>query len=249
MTSVRDAFESMAWGPAPESPAHALAWLEKHHRHFGQYVNGAWSRNGSESFAVMNPATREDLARVAQAGRAEVDAAVGAARAAQPPWWQLGGHGRARWLYALAREIQRNARLFAVVESLDNGKPIRESRDIDIPLVARHFYYHAGWAQLMATELAGYEPVGVIGQIIPWNFPLLMLAWKIAPALAMSIETIILEGHLSSRELIDRLAPIGHRLRSRGGWRRPSSFRCAVRPRTCTRSGTRSASRRCRRGG
>ncbi len=119
-------------------------------------------------------------------------AAVAAARAAQPGWWALGGHARARWLYALARQIQRNSRLFAVVETLDNGKPIRESRDIDIPLVARHFYYHAGWAQLMDTELPGYGPVGVVGQIIPWNFPLLMLAWKIAPALAMG-NTVVLK--------------------------------------------------------
>ena len=182
----------MSWGPAPESPAPAQAWLDRHERRFGLYLNGAWERNGTERFGVINPATREELAQVAQAGRAEVDAAVAAARRAQPLWWQLGGHGRARWLYALAREVQRNARLFAVVESLDNGKPIRESRDIDIPLVARHFYHHAGWAQLMATELAGYEPVGVVGQIIPWNFPLLMLAWKIAPALAMG-NTVVLK--------------------------------------------------------
>jgi aldehyde dehydrogenase (NAD+) len=129
---------------------------------------------------------------VAQGSAQDVDAAVAAARAAQPGWWALGGHVRARWLYALAREVQRNSRLFAVVESLDNGKPIRESRDIDIPLVARHFYHHAGWAQLMDSELAGYGPVGVVGQIIPWNFPLLMMAWKIAPALAMG-NTVVMK--------------------------------------------------------
>ena len=183
----------MSWGPAPESPAQAQAWIDKHHRAFRQFINGSWTGGDTtERFGVINPATREDLCRVAQAGKAEVDAAVAAARAAQPAWWALGGHGRARWLYALAREVQRNARLFAVVESLDNGKPIRESRDIDIPLVARHFYHHAGWAQLMDTELPGYGPVGVIGQIIPWNFPLLMLAWKIAPALAMG-NTVVLK--------------------------------------------------------
>jgi aldehyde dehydrogenase (NAD+) len=191
VTTVREAFESMSWGPAPESPAQAQAWLAGHARRFGQYVNGSWAE-AAETFAVINPATREELARVGQAGPDEVDRAVAAARAAQPGWRALGGHGRARWLYALAREVQRNARLFAVVESLDNGKPIRESRDIDIPLVARHFYHHAGWAQLMETELAGYEPVGVVGQIIPWNFPLLMLAWKIAPALAMG-NTVVLK--------------------------------------------------------
>jgi len=115
-----------------------------------------------------------------------------AARKAQPDWWALGPHSRARYLYALARGIQKRARLFAVLESLDNGKPVRESRDLDVPLVARHFYHHAGWAQLMEDELPGYEPVGVIGQIIPWNFPLLMLAWKIAPALALG-NTVVLK--------------------------------------------------------
>ncbi|HEX2203633.1 MAG TPA: aldehyde dehydrogenase family protein, partial [Longimicrobium sp.] len=111
---------------------------------------------------------------------------------AQAPWAALGGHGRARYLYALARQVQKHSRLFAVLESLDNGKPIRESRDIDVPLVARHFYHHAGWAQLMESELPGYAPVGVVGQIIPWNFPLLMLSWKVAPALAMG-NTVILK--------------------------------------------------------
>jgi len=193
MTSIREAFDTMAWGPAPESPANAEAWLERHGRSFGHFINGAWIEPAAgERFATSNPANGKELAKVAQGGKADVDAAVAAARAAQPGWWALGGHGRARWLYALARQIQRNARMFAVVESLDNGKPIRESRDIDIPLVARHFYHHAGWAQLMETELAGYGPVGVIGQIIPWNFPLLMLAWKIAPALAMG-NTVVLK--------------------------------------------------------
>jgi aldehyde dehydrogenase (NAD+) len=193
MTSIRDAFETMAWGQAPESPATAQAWLEKHGRTFGHSINGSWVEpGGGEYFATINPATGVELAQVAQGTKEDVAAAVVAARAAQPGWWALGGHGRARWLYALAREIQRNSRLFAVVESLDNGKPIRESRDIDIPLVARHFYHHAGWAQLMESELPGYGPVGVVGQIIPWNFPLLMLAWKIAPAIAMG-NTVVLK--------------------------------------------------------
>src|SRR5690606_25367024 len=99
---------------------------------------------------------------------------------------------RAKYLYALARQVQKHSRLFAVLESLDNGKAIRETRDIDIPLVARHFYHHAGWAQLMDTELKEYREIGVVGQIIPWNFPLLMLSWKIAPALAMG-NTLVLK--------------------------------------------------------
>src|SRR5687767_14433076 len=192
MTTIREAFESMAWGVAPESAATAQAWLDKHGKRFGQYLGGEWVvGDGGEGFPTINPATGAELARVGQASKEEVDRAVGAARAAQPGWAALGGHGRARWLYAIAREIQRNSRLFSVVETLDNGKPIRESRDIDIPLVARHFYHHAGWAQLMERELAGYGPVGVVGQIIPWNFPLLMLAWKIAPALAMGNTVVI----------------------------------------------------------
>jgi aldehyde dehydrogenase (NAD+) len=192
MTGVREAFESMAWGPAPESPSPAVKWLDEHGRMLGHLIGGRFGPAGAETFPTINPATGQELARVTQGTADDVDRAVAAARAAQPGWQALGGHGRARWLYALAREVQRNSRLLAVVESLDNGKPIRESRDLDIPLVARHFYHHAGWAQLMESELPDYEPVGVIGQIIPWNFPLLMLAWKIAPALAMG-NTVVLK--------------------------------------------------------
>jgi aldehyde dehydrogenase (NAD+) len=193
MTTIREAFDTMAWGPAPESAAAAQAWLDKHGRVLGHFINGAWcAPAGGARLATVNPANGVEIAQVARGSTQDVDAAVAAARAAQPLWWALGGHGRARWLYAIAREVQRSSRLFAVMESLDNGKPIRESRDIDIPLVARHFYHHAGWAQLMDTELAGYGPVGVVGQIVPWNFPLLMLAWKIAPALAMG-NTVVLK--------------------------------------------------------
>ncbi|MDF1871174.1 aldehyde dehydrogenase family protein, partial [Vannielia sp.] len=122
----------------------------------------------------------------------DIDAALKAARKAQPKWAALSGHQRARHLYALARLLQKHSRLFAVLETLDNGKPIRESRDIDVPLATRHFYYHAGMAQLAPTELADRAPLGVCGQIIPWNFPLLMLSWKIAPALAMG-NTVVLK--------------------------------------------------------
>ena len=191
MASIPEIFETMAYGPAPESDGPALKWLESHGRKFKLFINGEW-KAGAEHFETVNPATGKPLARVSQASAADIDGAVGAARKAQPAWEKLSGHGRARYLYALAREVQRHSRLFAVVESLDNGKPIRESRDIDIPLVARHFYYHAGWAQLMDREFPGYGPVGVIGQIIPWNFPLLMLSWKIAPALAMG-NTVVLK--------------------------------------------------------
>jgi aldehyde dehydrogenase (NAD+) len=191
MTSVRDAFESMAWGTAPESPTLANEWFDRHDRRFGQFINGAWTAP-SDTFTVINPATGKEIAQVTQGSNADVDSAVAAARAALPAWKALGGPGRARWLYAIARGMQRNSRLFSVVESLDNGKPIRESRDIDIPLVARHFYHHAGWAQLLDREFPGMEAVGVVGQVIPWNFPLLMMAWKIAPAIAAG-NTVVLK--------------------------------------------------------
>jgi aldehyde dehydrogenase (NAD+) len=192
MATIAEIFETLEYGPAPESADPVLAWLEARNREVLPFIGGSFRRPASgEWFDTLNPATAKPLARVAQCGAAEVDAAVDAARAAQGLWWDLGGHGRARHLYALARHVQKNARLLAVLETLDNGKPIRETRDIDVPLVARHFYHHAGWAQLMERELPGYVPVGVAGQIIPWNFPLLMLAWKIAPALAMGNTVVI----------------------------------------------------------
>ncbi len=178
----------MEYGPAPEDDKAARAWLAEHENVFGHFIDGAFrvptSGDGAETFESREPATGRVLANIAQGDKADVNAAVVAARNAQPGWQALGGAGRARHLYALARMVQRHSRLFAVLESLDNGKPIRETRDIDIPLVARHFLHHAGWAQLQESELSGWQPLGVIGQIVPWNFPLLMLAWKIAPALA-----------------------------------------------------------------
>ncbi|HEX2581003.1 MAG TPA: aldehyde dehydrogenase family protein [Dongiaceae bacterium] len=190
-TNLAALFHSLDYGPAPEASAEAQAWLDRHGRKFGHFVNGAW-RPGRKYFDSVNPATKKKLADVALGSKEDVDAAVKAARKAQPGWAALGGFGRAKYLYALARHIQKHTRLLAVLETLDNGKTIRETRDIDIPLVARHFLYHAGWAQLLESELKDMEPVGVCGQIIPWNFPLLMLAWKIAPALAAG-NTVILK--------------------------------------------------------
>ena len=192
MASVPDIFQTMAYGPAPEGVGPVNEWLESHNRRLGLFIGGTWMPGKGETFPTLNPASGKPLAQLTQASAEEIDRAVRAARQAQPEWWALGGHGRARHLYAIARKIQKHSRFLAVLESLDNGKPIRESRDIDVPLVARHFYHHAGWAQLMEQELPGREPVGVIGQIIPWNFPLLMLSWKIAPALAMG-NTVVLK--------------------------------------------------------
>ncbi len=189
--TVKEIFETMDYGPAPESAAEALAWLVDQGDAFGHYIDGSFTKPG-KGFESSNPATGEVLAKLTQAKQADVDAAVSAARKAQPKWEKLGGAGRARYLYAIARLLQKHSRLFAVLESLDNGKPIREARDIDIPLVQRHFYYHAGMAQLMESELPDAQALGVCGQIIPWNFPLLMLAWKVAPALAMG-NTVVLK--------------------------------------------------------
>lgn len=189
--SIKEIFETMDYGPAPESAAEALAWLVDQGDRFGHFINGSFTAPG-DGFNSRNPATGEVLATLSQASQADVDAATAAARSAQPGWEKLGGPGRARFLYAIARLLQKHARLFAVLETMDNGKPIRESRDIDIPLAQRHFYYHAGMAQLMEAELPGAQALGVCGQIIPWNFPLLMLAWKVAPALAMG-NTVVLK--------------------------------------------------------
>jgi aldehyde dehydrogenase (NAD+) len=190
MTTVREVFDSMAYGPAPEADKPAREWLAKYGSTFGHHIGGEWTTPAA-TFDVNDPSTNARLATVSQGSAADVDAAVQAARAALPAWQALGGHGRARYLYALARAVQRNARLLAVLETMDNGKSIRETRDIDIPLVARHFYHHAGWAQLLDTEFPGYHGAGVVGQIIPWNFPLLMMAWKVAPALAAGCTIVI----------------------------------------------------------
>jgi aldehyde dehydrogenase (NAD+) len=191
--SIAEKFVSMEYGPAPEDAREAQAWLERHGRRFGHFIGGSWQPPADgEYFDTLDPSNGEQLAAVAQGGIADVHAAVLAARAASAPWRALTPHARARYLYSLARLVQKHSRLLAVLETMDNGKPIRESRDIDIPLVARHFYYHAGWAQLLDQEFPDYEPCGVVGQIIPWNFPLLMLAWKIAPALATG-NTVVLK--------------------------------------------------------
>ena len=191
--SIVEKFMTMEYGPAPEDPREALAWLDVHQRRFGHFINGGWRAPAAGAyFETTDPSTGEKLATVAQGSAEDVDRAVTAARAALAGWQALSCHARARYLYALARQVQKHSRWLAVLETLDNGKPIRESRDIDIPLVARHFYHHAGWAQILEQEFPGYTSCGVVGQIIPWNFPLLMLAWKIAPALATG-NTVVLK--------------------------------------------------------
>jgi len=182
----------MEYGAAPEDPKEAVQWLDRHHRRFDEFIGGAWVKPLSGEYqTTSDPSNGETLAEVAKGNIDDVNAAVAAARKAQPGWQALSGHERARFLYALARQVQKHSRRLAVLESMDNGKPIRESRDIDIPLVARHFYHHAGWAQLLETEFPNYTACGVVGQVIPWNFPLLMFAWKVAPALAAGNTVVI----------------------------------------------------------
>jgi len=191
--SVIEKFTTMDYGPAPEDPKESLLWLDARQRKFGHFIAGRFqSPVEGKYFETADPSTGEKIADVAQGSAADVDAAVKAASLALPAWQKLSGHRRAKFLYALARQVQKHSRRLAVLETLDNGKPIRESRDIDVPLVARHFYHHAGWAQLLAQEFPDCESCGVVGQIIPWNFPLLMLAWKIAPALATG-NTVVLK--------------------------------------------------------
>jgi aldehyde dehydrogenase (NAD+) len=191
--SIAEKFVSMEYGPAPEDSKEAGAWLERHGHRFSHFIGGAWhAPDAGQYFDTVDPSNGEKLASVAQGSAADVDAAVKAARSASSEWRAQTPHARARYLYAIARLVQKHSRLLAVLETMDNGKPIRESRDIDIPLVARHFYYHAGWAQLLKQEFPEHVPCGVVGQIIPWNFPLLMLSWKIAPALATG-NTVVLK--------------------------------------------------------
>ncbi len=190
MALIKDILRTMDYGPSPESSEHVRAWLARHEGGFGLFINGRFTPPG-DLYDVFNPATGERIAGATQGSPADVDAAVAAAHKALPKWAALPGQERGRFLYALARHVQKRERFLSVLETIDNGKPIRESRDVDIPLVARHFYHHAGWASLIDSEFPDTRPAGVCAQIIPWNFPLLMLAWKIAPALAAGCTVVL----------------------------------------------------------
>ena len=190
--NILQRYEAMDYGAAPEARNEADAWLAGRDFSKALFIGGAWrAAAGGNTFATEDPATGKQLAKISDAGDADIDAAVAAARRALPKWQASSGYARARVLYAIGRAMQRHQRLFAVLESLDNGKPIRESRDIDVPLAIRHFIHHAGWAQALEKEFPGHKAAGVVGQIIPWNFPLLMLAWKIAPALAAGCTVVL----------------------------------------------------------
>lgn len=200
-----------AWdyAPAPETVKVSIS------DRYGLFINGAFvtpraaGRSADETFETINPANENVLSRITQASDADVDAAVDAARDALPKWNALKASERAKYLFRIARRIQERARELAILETLDGGKPIRESRDVDVPLAAQHFFYHAGWADKLAYAFAGRtpRPVGVCGQIIPWNFPLLMAAWKIAPALACG-NTVVLKPAETTSLTALRLAEI-----------------------------------------
>jgi aldehyde dehydrogenase (NAD+) len=197
--TIKKIFETMEYGPAPESRDKAEEWLQSHDKQLKMFIDGKWIISKENNwFKSISPGDNLELCEIAEGTKEDVDNAVKAAKTAFPIWRALSGHERARYLYAIARQIQKHARLFAVLESLDNGKPIRETRDYDIPIVIRHFYHHAGWAQLMETELSDYEPIGVVGAITPWNFPLMLFSWKVAPALAMGNTIVVKPAKLTS---------------------------------------------------
>ena len=190
MSKILKNFKNIKYGPAPEDDKEVVEWIKKISTSNKNYINGKWiSSKGSKKIQVINPANKNKLFKLSVSNKKDVDLAVSSANKAHPKWSKLAPYKRSQFLYALARLIQKHSRFLAVLETIDNGKPIRETRDIDIPLVARHFYYHAGWAAKSQTNL---DPIGVIGQIIPWNFPILMLAWKIAPAIACG-NTVVLK--------------------------------------------------------
>ena len=182
---------------------------------YGHYINGAWvnSKGKDGVFQTINPANEQTLAEVAQGSAKDVDLAVKAARAAFPPWAKLPAKERAKYLFRMARRIQERARELAILETLDNGKPIKESRDVDIPQAAAHFFYHAGWADKLEYAFPGASPrpLGVCGQIIPWNFPLLMAAWKLAPALACGNTCVLKPAETTSLTAL-RLAEIAEEI-------------------------------------
>lgn len=190
--NILDRYHAMDYGPAPEARNEADAWLAVRDFSKALFIDGTWkAASGGKTFETSEPSSGKLLAKVSDASAADIDAAVTAAAKALPKWSASSGYVRAKVLYAIGRAMQRHQRLFAVLETIDNGKPIRESRDIDVPLAIRHFIHHAGWAQALDRDFPGHKGVGVVGQIIPWNFPLLMLAWKIAPALAAGCTVVL----------------------------------------------------------
>ena len=191
MDKVIKNFQNISYGPAPEDSKEVTNWIKNLKNPNNHFINGTFVKSSSsKKISIINPSTNKKIASLSIASKKDVNAAVSAAKKAHIKWSKLSSFDRSKYLYALARLIQKNSRFISVLETIDNGKPIRETRDIDIPLVARHFYYHAGWAARNTNN--SDNSIGVVGQIIPWNFPLLMLAWKIAPAIALG-NTVVLK--------------------------------------------------------
>ena len=191
MDKVIKNFQNISYGPAPEDSKEVNIWIDKLKKPNNIFINGKFTKSSSsKKLDILNPSTNKKIGKLSVASKKDVNNAVSAAKKAHVKWSKLSSFERSKYLYALARLIQKNSRFLSVLETIDNGKPIRETRDIDIPLVARHFYYHAGWAARNTSNKD--QSIGVVGQIIPWNFPLLMLAWKIAPAIALG-NTVVLK--------------------------------------------------------
>ena len=190
MTKVKEALKKMDYEEALESNKESLEWITEHHGQFGHFIGGKFTKP-KNLFKTINPYNKKEIAEISQGTLADIKNSVEAARSGLKEWQSLKPFQRSKYLYAIARYIQKESRTISVLESMENGKSIRESRDIDIPLAARHFYYHAGWAQLLDEEFENYFAIGICGQIIPWNFPLLMLAWKVAPAIAAGNSVIL----------------------------------------------------------
>ena len=201
--SVSAIFSKMSYGPAPESDDVVQDWLRKHDRSLGHFIDGKSVTSNEINPKVDNvwsdcnrPGRKEkdgeNLSQVLEGTEYDVQAGVESCRKAYSTWSKLSPQARSTHIYNFARAVQKHSRLLAVLESMENGKAIRETRDIDIPLVVRHLYYYAGWAKLTETEMKGWKSVGVVGAIVPWNFPSMLLTWKLAPALAMG-NTILLK--------------------------------------------------------
>jgi len=190
MNNIIKNYKKVEYGLAPEDSKEVMEWIKKISSPNKNYIDGKWIKSSSsKNIQAINPANKKKLFKLAVSSKKDINLAVTSASKAYKKWSNITPYERSKYLYALARLIQKHSRFLAVLESIDNGKPIRETRDIDIPLVARHFYYHAGWASKSNDKL---KSIGVIGQIIPWNFPMLMLAWKIAPAIACG-NTVVLK--------------------------------------------------------
>jgi len=191
--SVKDVFAKMDYGPAPEADNVVQAWLDDHDRAFGHFINNQWVKpEDRKTTSATSPFDGKTLATTLRGTNEDVDTAVKAARAAHAGWSSLSGADRAKHLYSIARHVQKHHRLVSVLESMDNGKTVRETRDADVQVVIRHLYHYAGWASLMDEKMSDWSSIGVIGAIVPWNFPLMLLTWKIAPALAMG-NTVVLK--------------------------------------------------------